>query len=173
MANLGPFIEKIEHFLNDIASLEITTVVGDFRVVYNKETGKWEPADTGSPLEAMQTRINLFQGDLTSAMHQNFSTGGDSVVRDFHDSQVQKAQGIVDSNVKAFKEIIGLLTDARNEHKITDEIVAARAAELQRARQAAREARAKADADPADPTLRSAAEEAEARTAELESRLRE
>ena len=124
MANLGDFIEKIENFLNDLARLEITTVVGDFKLTFDKESQKWVANPPAEGLEGLQTNINLFQGDLWSAMHNDFVTTSDPGIRNFHQTQVEKAQGIVDGNIKAFKEIVVLLADARKEHSASDETAA-------------------------------------------------
>jgi|GEM_PF-3950643 len=126
MANLGAFVGKIETFLNDISRLEVTTVVGDFKLVYNENSKKWEPQPGAGPLEGIQTNINLFQGDLWTAMHSDYSGSGDAAVRTFHQSQVDKAQGIVDGNIRAFKEIVQLLASARQSNSLTHEIEAAK-----------------------------------------------
>lgn len=112
MANLGKFVGKIENFLNDIAHLEITTAVGEFNVKYDAATGKWLPVDNPSGINAIRTDINLFQGDIMTAMHNRFSGDTDASIRAFHETQVTKAEDIVKGNISAFKEMVTLLSQA-------------------------------------------------------------
>ena len=112
MANLGKFVNKIETFLNDIAHLEITTAVGEFNVKYDAASRKWVPVETPSGINAIRTDINLFQGDIVTAMHNRFSGDTDASIRDFHETQVTKAQDIVEGNISAFKEMVTLLSQA-------------------------------------------------------------
>ncbi|MCA8927686.1 MAG: hypothetical protein KDC18_06410 [Alphaproteobacteria bacterium] len=116
MANLSTFVTKIENFLNNIAHLEITTAVGEFNLRYDPATGKWVPVESADGLNAIRTDINLFQGDLTTAIHNRFAGDAGNAIRAFHETQVGKAEGIVKGNIDAFKEMVILLAQARAEN---------------------------------------------------------
>jgi hypothetical protein len=101
----------IANVANDFSHLKVTTVVGDFR--YTKLPGEAESYDVvpSGTTAAMQTDINLVQGDITNLIATDFAEGKYADVRQFHETQVLKAEDLVKGNVEALVSLANLVRD--------------------------------------------------------------
>jgi hypothetical protein len=112
MATLDSIIAKATGYVNDVVNLRVITAVGEFSATYNETTQKWDVTPGASANSAILTNIDLVQGDIVNLMPQAFSGDGGKAVRDFHSTQVEKAEGIVRANIAALKGMIEVLVSA-------------------------------------------------------------
>lgn len=134
MADLSGFIEKAKDYLNDVVHLRVITAVGEFnaeRVPEKDSNGqpikdargnplysdKWTIEPTTGNNSAIMTDINLVQGDITNLIAKPLVTDSNTAIRDFHTTQVEKAEGIVRANIAALKGMIEVLVTAERENQ--------------------------------------------------------
>ncbi len=99
-------LEKIEKALNELMVLNIRTVVGEFA---QDAEGKLQyQADKA---HVILTQINLLQGDITTALGEEFLRPPLEDVRDFHASRERQARDIVRSNFQTLVEIANAVAD--------------------------------------------------------------
>lgn len=93
------FLKKLQDSAVDLGRLEIKTVVTD--------------ANAGN--KVMTTRIDLIDSDITNTMDVAFVTGALTDVRAFHEAQVKKAEGLLNSRVafvaEAFEKLSAFVKD--------------------------------------------------------------
>ena len=101
----------IANVANDFSHLKVTTAVGDFS--YGKLPGEGDRYGVlpGGATAAMQTDINLVQGDITNLIATDFAEGKYPDVRQFHETQVLKAEELVKGNVEALISLANLVRD--------------------------------------------------------------
>lgn len=61
---------------------------------------------------SIHTTINLLEGDITTTMHSEFAADPQTVAN-FHKEQVNKAEQIIERNVKTLKDLANTLMDMR------------------------------------------------------------
>ena len=106
--SLDKLLERAEKIANDFAHLKITTAVGDFKYTAKADGSGYEVAP-GANNSAMQTDINLADGDITNLIAREFTTDAMTEMRDFHETQVLKAQDIVKGNIDALVSLVKLV----------------------------------------------------------------
>lgn len=97
--------KTIQNALDKLVVLDIRTVVGEFQ--YDAD-GKLQPADGAKQLIS---RINLLDGDITTAFSNEFLTEPLSTVREFHSAREKQGQEIIQGNIKALQEMVKLIAD--------------------------------------------------------------
>lgn len=116
MADLNGIIEKAGNYLNDVVHLRIITAVGEFSAARDANSGKWVVQPGAGNNSAIMTDIDLVQGDIVSLVPQSLVSDSNSAIRDFHSTQVEKAEGIVRANIAALKGMIEVLVTAEEKN---------------------------------------------------------
>ncbi len=62
--------------------------------------------------KSIHTTINLLEGDITTSMHLEFASDPQTVAN-FHKEQVNKAEHIIERNVKTLKDLVNTLMELR------------------------------------------------------------
>lgn len=100
-------LAKIERTIGDLLHLQVITAVGDIEL--DEDQGNI----TNESLKGtrkMFTRIGLLDGDITTAMSDDFVTNeAYAGLRTFHQDTVAQGNQIVSNNIKALKELVVLL----------------------------------------------------------------
>ncbi len=112
--SLDTLLVKAEKIANEFAHLKITTAVGDFKYAAKADGSGYEVAP-GANNAAMQTDINLADGDITNLVAREFTTDAMSEMRKFHETQVLKAEDIVKGNIEALVSLVKLVGSISND----------------------------------------------------------
>ena len=107
--SLDKLLERAEKIANEFAHLKIITAVGDFKYTAKSDGTGYEVAP-GANNSAMQTRINLVDGDITNLVAREFTTEAMADMRAFHETQVLEAQEIVKGNIEALVSLVKLVS---------------------------------------------------------------
>ena len=99
------YIDKIIEHVENLSTLEIRTVVGNFtwdederRIAYIDEEAK-----------VIITQINLVDGDITTAFSEEFLEPPYDKIREFHAEREKPGHEIIEANIRALKEFIDLI----------------------------------------------------------------
>ena len=111
-------IDKIINALDKLTTLEIVTVVG--RVQKDENTGVLE-VDWAADPKVMLSKINLLMGDITTSIDPEFVTGNYTDLREFHAKREEQGHRIIQDNIQAIKELLGLAKILRGEEDESDE----------------------------------------------------
>jgi hypothetical protein len=102
---------KVEQALDSIVTLKVITLIGPVSVT-GAGTGATVALVPGTAPEAASTEINLLLGDITNTFSPGFSTLANGDMRTFHQSQVEKSQSIVTSNLAEVQKLAAALMTA-------------------------------------------------------------
>jgi hypothetical protein len=106
------FLQAVEHALNDLLVLKITTVIGSVHI-------DGEGTDTMVRLrnpdegEGLMTEINLLSGKINNVISSSLATGPLASFRDFHAAQVERSQAIVMGNLAELQKLAASLLPPR------------------------------------------------------------
>ncbi|MGB0525726.1 MAG: hypothetical protein ACPGJS_22295 [Flammeovirgaceae bacterium] len=104
------FIAKIEDRISRLTTLDIKTVVGDFKYGMNEEV---EPkADT--EYKIMNSKINLIGGDITTSISNELMDDKFQWLLDFHARKEEKGHEIVQGNIQAILALYKLYRETRD-----------------------------------------------------------
>jgi hypothetical protein len=92
-------LDEIRAAIREAVSLKISTIVGDIEWVDKRTAPNVTNSDT------MYTEIDLVQGDLVSMIDRAFLDPDMSGLRDYHKAREDQAYEIIESNIKALKEL--------------------------------------------------------------------
>jgi hypothetical protein len=98
---LQRIIKKISDAIEELVTLRITTAVG--AVDWTKDQGA-QPANC----KAMESTINLLDGDIKTLIDQAFVTGDFKDLRSFHQDREKQGHEIVQGNIAALKALLDL-----------------------------------------------------------------
>ncbi|MBD0402755.1 hypothetical protein [Flammeovirga sp. EKP202] len=99
------FVNNIEDYINNLVTLDIKTIVGDFHVNGEKdEIVKKE----GTDYKVMNSKIHLLKGDVTSYVSNDLVQDRYAWVRDFHAQKEQHGHAIINDNIKAVYSLFEL-----------------------------------------------------------------
>lgn len=98
---LGKIAEKLDR----LVTLEIATVVG--RPVPNEHGDGYRPP-IEADADAMLTRIDLVQGDVTTVIPAEFLADNRKELRDFHAEREQRGHAIIQNNLDALARLLEL-----------------------------------------------------------------
>ncbi len=101
------FMDTIIAKMNDLKSLQINTIVGDFEIDTN--SNKIVP---DSNAKMIVTNIDLLEGDITTAFSDEFLKSPLNKVREFHAEREKQGHQIINDNIKALSELINLVVAA-------------------------------------------------------------
>lgn len=101
------FVDKAIKGLEKLTTLQVNTLVGDYKFMNEGETGKdtdYTKLNPTSTAERMSSVINLISGDISTAMTEKFATEYKDL-RDYH--LIREAQGheIIRKNIEVLKDI--------------------------------------------------------------------
>jgi hypothetical protein len=108
MAKDATFIDKLLAGIDNMKTLEIRTIVGDFKW----DATKKKIAYSEGKVRSILTQIDLLEGDITTAMSPDFLEEPYDQLREFHADREKRGQEIIDGNIKALKELVGLVVTA-------------------------------------------------------------
>ncbi|WP_281613702.1 hypothetical protein [Flammeovirga sp. SubArs3] len=92
------FVNNIEDYINNLVTLDIKTVIGEYRVEGEKdEIIKKENTD----FKLMNSQIHLLKGDITTHISNDLLQDKYAWVRDFHAQKEQHGHQIINDNIKA------------------------------------------------------------------------
>jgi hypothetical protein len=98
----------------EVVNLRVVTVVSPVAVGGTLE----QPTvafDQGQKVGAIATRINLLDGDITTAIDPAYANAPADPVRQYHEDQVKEAKETVDRNLRLVAELIERLWDKLSE----------------------------------------------------------
>ncbi len=102
-----PFFDKVLEKASDLSSLSIQTIVGDFTV----DKDDMKIVATPQKSDSMLTRIDLIDGDITTAMSPKFVEGDYKELREFHAKREQEGRDIIEKNISTLKSIAQTIID--------------------------------------------------------------
>lgn len=105
------FIQDVKNSINNLKTLEIRTVIGKFK--WNDKDKKIEYKE--GEVKQILTQIDLLGGDITTLMSDDFLEAPYNQIRDFHAEREKRGQEIIEGNIKALKELIGLFNKTSKE----------------------------------------------------------
>ncbi len=101
------FFNKVLEKSADLASLSIQTIVGDFTI---DQSGAKITA-TPQKSDSIVTRIDLIDGDITTAMSAKFMEGDYKELRNFHADREKEGRDIIEQNINTLKSIAQAIID--------------------------------------------------------------
>lgn len=97
--------DKLLASIESVIDLRVITYVGDVEV--SGDLNKPQISlPTDKEAKALATSINLAQGDITSAIPEQFLAPDQEIIREYHKSQVAQANTIVERNVGLLVELV-------------------------------------------------------------------
>jgi hypothetical protein len=109
---MGISVEDIKNAMNNLVNLDIRTIVGEVNL---DDKGKMQPV-VGS--KQIVSRMNLLEGDITTAFSEEFLQAPLDSVRSFHALRERQAMEIVQGNIKALQHFIGLIDTLERQEKL-------------------------------------------------------
>ena len=103
------FVNNIEEKLSDLVTLEIKTIVGDYRLLQDETV---LPKKNGE-FKIMKTKIGLLDGDVTTLMSNDLIQDKYAWLRDFHAGREEKGHEIIHKNIEAIKSLFELFKDTK------------------------------------------------------------
>lgn len=126
MSNGNPdsFPNKVVRALNALATLQISTIVGDVRIELKKDDQGKSLCEThgckiGDDNTAMTTTINMVQGDITTLINRGFLKQDMAPILEYHNEQVALGREILTGNVEALVSLAKTLGITDDELKGT------------------------------------------------------
>jgi hypothetical protein len=108
---MGISLEDIKNAMNNLVNLDIRTIVGE---VNFDDKGKMQPV-AGS--KQIVSRMNLLEGDITTAFPEEFLQAPLDSVRNFHGLRERQAMDIAHGNIKALQQFVGLIDTLERQEK--------------------------------------------------------
>lgn len=99
------FVNNIEDYINNLVTLDIKTIVGDFQVVDDNDTIQKKE---GTDVKVMNSKIHLLKGDVTSYVSNDLVQDRYAWVRDFHAQKEQHGHAIINDNIRAVYSLFEL-----------------------------------------------------------------
>lgn len=103
------FVARIEDRISRLTTLDIKTVVGEYRYGYNEEV---EPNLEGD-FKIMTSRINLIGGDITTQISNELMDEKFSWLLEFHARKEEKGHEIIKGNIQALLALYKLYRETR------------------------------------------------------------
>ncbi len=101
----GNLSQAIVNGINDLKTLEIKTIVGNFTW---DDTTKKITYDAGQA-KVIISQIDLLQGDVTTAFSPDFLQPPYDEVRKYHAEREKQGHDIIKANIAALQELVSLL----------------------------------------------------------------
>lgn len=104
------FIARIEDRISNLVTLDIKTVVGDFR--YGQDEAV-EP-NVDAAFKVMTSRINLIGGDITTQISTDLMDEKYAWLLDFHARKEEKGHEIIKGNIQALLSLYKLYRETKD-----------------------------------------------------------
>jgi hypothetical protein len=101
---LASFIANIETRISKLTTLEIKTVVGDYKLDAAAEVKPKEEGD----FKVMFSQINLLQGDINTHISNDLMDDRYAWLREFHAQKEEHGHQIIDNNIRAIMSLFDL-----------------------------------------------------------------
>ncbi len=115
------FVNNIEQTLSDLTTLEIKTIIGEYRVDTEANV---TPVDREGDFKVIKSELNLLQGDITTYISSELVGDKYIWIRDFHARKEEKGHQIVRDNIGAIKALFELFRETKrlevNEAKVNE-----------------------------------------------------
>ncbi|AZQ61285.1 hypothetical protein EI427_03320 [Flammeovirga pectinis] len=105
------FVNNIEDYINNLVTLEIKTVVGDFKL--EGDDNKVVPKGK-SDFKIMNSEIHLLKGDITSYVSNDLIQDRYAWVRDYHAQKEAHGHKIIGDNIKAVYSLFELYNQTKS-----------------------------------------------------------
>lgn len=109
MSTFETFLEDLKQAVINAKKLTITTAVGP--IVWDDKTSKYKPV--AGPVRAMQTELDLLEGDKVTLMDQDFATGDLQALRDYHLKEQADSRALIKHNIEAIRALLNLFLDVK------------------------------------------------------------
>jgi len=110
------FFQNVVETLNELKTLRVSTYIGGVKSgttisANDMKVGQGQDKVISSIeiTDTMVSKIDLLQGDITTAMTPNFESN--NTLREYHTMREQQAHEIVERNIKVLKSIGGLIEE--------------------------------------------------------------
>ncbi|WP_020526277.1 hypothetical protein [Flexithrix dorotheae] len=115
------FVRNVETAINNLVTLEIKTIVGDYKVDEEENISVKKEGE----FQILQTRINLMQGDMITNISNDLVTDRYAWLRDFHARKEERGHEIINNNIQTIMSIFDLYKKSKgvnlNEENIDEE----------------------------------------------------
>lgn len=101
------FVEDVLQKINNLKTLEIRTVIGEFK--WNEDTLRIDYEE--DKVKVIMTQIDLIEGDITTSFSPEFLSPPLDEVRKYHAEKEKEGHAIIEANLKALGELINLIQD--------------------------------------------------------------
>ena len=107
--SLAELRSTLRRAFQDGTQLQITTLVGDvhgdWRSTDGSDDAAWQQRVRGADVPALHTRIDLLDGDITTAIHEQFLAEKYAAVLQLHQAREAQGQQIVRENLRTLMEL--------------------------------------------------------------------
>ena len=110
MAEKKSFFRNVSEKLEGLSELQIRTLVGEMSYTKSSDTYDFE---NGAAVEAMESKINLVNGDTDTKITPNFLKKY-AELRDFHMKKESEGQEIINRNLELLQKIASTLMKFQN-----------------------------------------------------------
>ena len=100
-------LERLMNTAENVATLNITTVVGDAISVKGKD-GYYLPDKNG---KTMHSSIDLLQGDITSIIPDEFLSPPLNTIRQYHQAREDTGRQIIKENIECLMKLVELVKE--------------------------------------------------------------
>ncbi|MCS7020116.1 MAG: hypothetical protein RMJ87_13965 [Cytophagales bacterium] len=97
------FLERIKESLSRMTTLDIKTIVGDFKLDSKENV---QPA--GGDYLIMESRINMLMGDITVRMSPELTTSRYDWVREFHKEKEAHGYQVIQNNIATILSLVNM-----------------------------------------------------------------
>jgi hypothetical protein len=97
------FLERIKDSLSRMTTLDIKTIVGDFKLDSKENV---QPA--GGEYLILESRINMLMGDITVRMSQELTTSRYDWVRQFHKEKEAHGYQVIQNNIATILSLVNM-----------------------------------------------------------------
>lgn len=98
-------LETVKQSVNNLKTLEIRTVIGNFK--WDEDQKKITYED--EKVKLIMTQIDLLEGDITTSFSEDFLEPPYDEIRKYHADKEKQGHEIIEGNLKALKELVKLL----------------------------------------------------------------
>lgn len=97
------FMERIKDSLSRMTTLDIKTIVGDFKL-----DSKENVQSAGGEYLILESRINMLMGDITVRMSQELTTSRYDWVRQFHKEKEAHGYQVIQNNIATILSLVNM-----------------------------------------------------------------
>ncbi len=106
-------LDDIKSAMSNLVNLDIRTIVGEYDYAHDGKIKANQDA------KQIVTRMNLLDGDITTAFSEEFLEAPLDSVRGFHGLRERQGMEIVQGNIRALQQMVSLIGTLAQEEKRT------------------------------------------------------